>query len=469
MDQNIKKYRKIETFINKIEFKEIKLGSLLAQTLELNYYDVSKPSFFKNLLILFKYSVTLPLAKPKIEVSSDFIFTKLTNRFHFNELIDPLILNYLNISTIVCDEKSFDPQLVTDNQIFSRSIMSKQTIANSRGDAIRIIQTTFKVLLILSYYRKKLEISCNDITFFSSTLLIQLRRVSYWDEYFKKSVIKPKCIITEFDRNSLSSPLILSAKKHNILTITLTHGVIFEYGFTPVLADRIFCWGKLQKKQLMSMGLPSNRISITGNPMLKAINHNPNEVYKTSNDFTICLAISPEADNINKSLIEPFVHAVEKLQHVKGIIKLHPSLSKGSYKWINSISSKVVIVESSEISNNKLFDIIDLLIVHFSGIANEALAVGIPVIVMQVSGTSILNLLQRELNQTAGCKIARNEKELIEILEEVIINPNLFKSDSAIKSKKYLENLFETIGEESIQAMISEIDRLTGEVITNKD
>jgi hypothetical protein len=292
--------------------------------------------------------------------------------------------------------------------------------------------------------------------------LIQFRRVSYWDDYVQKSVVKPKCIITEFDRNSLASPMILSARKHNILTITLTHGVI-EYGFTPLLADHILCWGKCQKERLISLGVEPYRISVTGNPMIKVIERCPGKKTRSSNNVKVCLAIGPEAEYLNKSLIEAFDYAVEQLEQVEGIIKLHPTLKRGNYKWINSISSKVIIFDSLDITNSELFNIIDLLIVHFSGIANEALAAGTPVVLLQPTGSLYLNVLQTELNQKAGCKIAANTKDLIEILDEVIANPDLFRIESIKKSKEYLENLFEFIGDESVRVMISEIDRLSGE------
>jgi UDP-N-acetylglucosamine 2-epimerase len=269
--------------------------------------------------------------------------------------------------------------------------------------------------------------------------------------------------VTEFDRNSTASPMTLSARKHDILTITLTHGVILEYGIVPILSDYIFCWGEAQKRQLIKLGASSDCISVTGNPMIKRFNKFSEQNIDTRKALKVCLAISPESDIVNNSLIEPFISAVEQNNNIQGIIKLHPSLKKENYKWVNSISTKVNIFESSDLANNELFKLIDLLIIHFSGIANEALAAGTPVIIMEPNGDSNLNVLQKELTQKAGCKIVTNGKELIEILDEVLVNPNLFRTDSINKCKEYLDNLFEFIGDESVRVMISEIDRLSGE------
>jgi hypothetical protein len=463
VEQNIIKYKKLERFINKIEFKEIKVGSLLTEKLDLSYYKETRLSYIKALLVFLKYLLTLPISKIPKHRYSKFIFTKLGNRFHLNELMDPLIVNYLNQSTIICNDRAFDPKLSETYSFSDRCVMTKQTLANNNKDTFQIIWSTFKVLFVFIKFKRRLQVSKNELVQYTLTSLIQFRKSSYWDDYFKRCVIKPKGIITESDRNGNASPLILNAKKYNILTITLTHGVINEYGTVPVLADHIFCWGESQKRQLIDMGVASQRISKTGNPMIKAFNQHPFEPHTSHNEIRVCLAISPEADSINKSLIEPFIYAVEQVENVEGIIKLHPSLKKENYKWIYSLSSSISIYESVEITNEELFKAIDLLIVHFSGIANEALAAGTPVMIMEPEGLSNLNYFQNELIQNAGCKVVVNSIDLIAIFDEYRANPELFRLRSIQKSEYYLKDMYEIIGKESVRAMITTIDRISGE------
>lgn len=454
MDSRILKHRRLEKYLNTIEFRDIRIGSLLAQTFELNYYNPCSKSI-KNFIRIFKYLFYLFFPKDSLPVHSDFIFTKLISRLHFNELMDPLIIHFLENSAILCSENSFDNKLIERYPINEHMIRFSQTINNKRGDISNILFVFFKSTWSLFKNRRRLQLSKEELIFFLAQLIVQLRSVSFWDYYFSRSTTKPKCIVTEFDRNSVSSALILSAKKYNIISITLTHGVICDYGFTPLLADYIFCWGELQQNQLKEQGVPPQKIIVTGNPMVKTFDQK--EV--SQSEKVVCFAISPEI--LNRLMIELFISAVERIGAIKGMIKLHPSLQKKNYLWINNLSSKIIVKDYTEITNKELFEKIDLLIVHQSGIANEALASGIPVVVLEPDGEGNFSELQKELINSAGCRAAVNQNQLIAILNDFISDPKSFGEWSKERSKKYLEYLFEKTGEDSIQAMITGINRLT--------
>jgi len=369
--------------------------------------------------------------------------------------MDPLIIHYLEHSAILCNGNSFHPQLLKTYPIDKRIIKFSQTINNSKRDIPKILSVFSITTWILLKNRRRLRLSKEEYFFFLAQLLIQLRSVSFWNDYFSKSTIKPKCIITEFDRNSVSSALVLSARNYNITSITLTHGVICDYGFTPLLADYIFCWGRFQQNQLMGQGVSSNRILITGNPMIKAFRQR--NISKSG--LVVCFAISPEISN--RTMIEIFISAIKGFDQITGMVKLHPSLLKKNYLWINELSSNVIIKDCTEITNSELFEKTDLLLVHQSGIANEALASGIPVVILEPDGDDNFSELQRELIIKAGCKAASNLEQLIAILSDFTADPESFKIEGRARSRKYLDDLFDTIGEESIQAMISGINRLT--------
>ncbi len=454
MDNNIIKYRKLEKYLNTLEFRKIRIGSLLAQTFELNYYNPCNKSM-KNLIRIFKYIFYLFFPKDSNPIESNYIFTKLISRFHFNELMDPLIIHYLEHSTILCNENSFDAVLLKKYPIDQRVIRFSQTINNTRNDIPEILSIFLKSSRLLLKNKDRLKLSKEELIFFLAQLLIQLRSVSFWHNYFSKSITKPKCIITEFDRNSVSSALVLSARNYNITTITLTHGVICDYGFTPLLADFIFCWGKFQQNQLIDQGVSSKRILITGNPMIKLFKQNNT----STSELIVCFAISPEI--LNRSMIGIFISAIEKFQQITGMIKLHPTLHKKDYSWINELSPKVILKDYTEISNSELFMKIDLLLIHQSGIANEALASGIPVVVIEPGGVDSVSELQEELINSAGCRVAYNGEGLASVFSDFVADPELFKIRVKTKSRRYLESLFETTGEESIQAMIAGINRLT--------
>ena len=81
---------------------------------------------------------------------------------------------------------------------------------------------------------------------------------------------RPSAILTEYDRNSLWSCLVLAARKLGIPSLTLVHGVIERdaFGFSPVLADHILCWGELDRATLIHAGEASSRVTVAGCPRL---------------------------------------------------------------------------------------------------------------------------------------------------------------------------------------------------------
>lgn len=461
MQQDLGKHKILERYLNKAEFNGIRIGSLIAQHYALNFmsHQHAKP-IIGNLMVMFKYVLTLWNNKKVKPECADFFFTKLNNRFHFNALIDPLILHYSDKSIIVCDEDSFDTSEQIFHNIKSRIIDFKQTNSNYNKDAGKIIMIVFTAFYLLFKKRKRLHLSLSEVIFFGSNLLVQLRRTSFWNHYFSIAETKPLCLVTEFDRNNKAAPLVLAARKNRIPTITLIHGVLEDYSYIPFLADYIFCWGKSQKSYLIAKYVDPKWIFITGNPMFESMDQESNSNGRVSKGLKICLAIGPGFDN--RLLIIPFISALNHTKNAWGIIKLHPSFGKGEYKWIEAMSSKIEVLASADIRNSEMFKEIDLLIINDSGIANEALAVGVPVMILAPGGIQRINNFQNELIQVAGCRLATNEWELSKVLREIVVDPIRFKFDASEKAKRYLKLLYDAMGKDSVNAMIFQIDRISG-------
>lgn len=459
MQQEITKNQTIEKYLNKTEFNGIKIGSLIAQSFALNFINKGlHQNLIVNLLVLLKYIITLWNNKKTEQYHADFLFTKLDNRFHFNELMDPLISHYRNNSIVLYDNNSFDHNKFNIHDINDKTILFTQTISNTKKDSLKILRVIFSVSYLLLRNKKKLKLTYHEVLYYINNLLIQLRRTSFWNHYFTIAEYKPLCVVTEFDRFLTATPLILAARKHNIQTITLIHGVLEDYSFTPFLADYIFCWGEGQKSQLISKGVDPKRIFITGNPMFKDHRSNKYSEESTKN-LCLCLAISPGFDN--SSLIEPFASALNSVENVHGILKLHPSLKKEDFKWIEALSSKIEILTSKDILNSDMFQKIDLLIIHDSGIANEALDAGVPVTVLMSNSSQQLNNFQIELIKLAGCRLVTNEQDLANNFIELASNPIQFRLNAEKMGEKYLKMLYDTAGKDSVKAMISQIDKIS--------
>jgi len=462
--QEIIHYKVLERYLNKVKLNGIRIGSLIAQYYALNYISKEhSKSIFTNLLVFLKYCFTLLNNKETKPHKVDFIFTKLNNRFHFNALMDPLINHYNNKSVILCDENSFGKN---EYDIQKNTITFTQTNSNSNKDARKILITIFTTTYLLFKNKKRLHLKFHEIIYFVNNLLIQLRRTSFWDHYFNAIQSNPLAVVTEFDRCAESTPLIIAAKKHKIQTVTLIHGVLEDYSFTPFLSDNIFCWGADQRKQLIAMRIDPHRISITGNPMFNYEFLDNSCIDYNLKSLRICLAISPGFEN--HLIIEPFVSSLNSNENVTGIIKLHPSLLKEDFQWVKVISSKIEIMSSKDIKNSDLFKKIDLLIINDSGIANESLVVGVPVAVFVPECIPQLNPFQSKLVTIAKCRLLNKEDDLNMLLNEVLINPLEFRKNSTENCSSYLKDLYESAGNESVLSMISEIDRISGKLIPVK-
>ena len=81
---------------------------------------------------------------------------------------------------------------------------------------------------------------------------------------------EPAAVVTEYDRNGISAPLVLSARTLGIPTYTLVHGTIGERcnGFYPLLADTVFCWGKMDQDKFLAAGVAPERTVLGGCPRL---------------------------------------------------------------------------------------------------------------------------------------------------------------------------------------------------------
>ena len=58
--------------------------------------------------------------------------------------------------------------------------------------------------------------------------------------------------------------------------------------------------------------------------------------------------------------------------------------------------------------------------------------------------------------------MATNEMELSNVFREITDDPIRFKFDALEKGKRYLKLLYDTTGNDSINAMISQIDKISG-------
>lgn len=233
----------------------------------------------------------------------------------------------------------------------------------------------------------------------------------------------PSAVLVEYDRNTRGACLVLAARQRGIPTMTLMHGVINgPFGYTPVLAERVLCWGTLQREQLISLGTPPGRIDVVGypplDPGLSAERPMIRRRLGISEDAVVALlATNPVGLGDRMRLATLFCEAVLRVEGVCGVVRLHPSESMSAYQDVRGRYPGVRFTANQEMTLEEAIVLGDVSVVHASGFGGEALAMGGLCIV--------LDALQRafghaeDLTRRGGVPSVQNGEELAALLERI--------------------------------------------------
>jgi hypothetical protein len=262
---------------------------------------------------------------------------------------------------------------------------------------------------------------------------------------------RPSVILTEYDRNARWSCLVLAARNLGIPSLTLVHGVIERdaFGFSPVLADRILCWGELDRAKLINAGEAPSRVIVAGCPRLSRDLPSPSlEVRRRlglDHDGPVAmLATSPES--IRFELAETFCRAIEQLPGISGIVRLHPSENLSSYQTMIARHPTVSFVENGRASMDEALAATDIVVVRASGFGSDALVKRKPVVVISPDQNPTGHDL--ELIELAGCPHAKDPDELAAVLGRMAHDP-AFRAEREIAAEAFVTQLCAAFGNES--------------------
>ncbi len=147
--------------------------------------------------------------------------------------------------------------------------------------------------------------------------------------------------------------LITAARKDDIMTIVIQHGLIANVnGYIP-FADNIAVWGSIEKEKLMDAGVDPARICITGSPThLK-----PLPIKSLCPDkIKILFAMTPLASmSENREIVRNVVEAANLLR-AELTIRPHPMENLGHYKNLQNdfefrLDNETSLQEQLEVAN----------------------------------------------------------------------------------------------------------------------
>lgn len=233
---------------------------------------------------------------------------------------------------------------------------------------------------------------------------------------------RPALVLTDYDRNIRWACLVLAARSLGIPTVSLVHGAIRSdaIGFSPVLADRLICWGTADRNKLIEAGEPPDRVLVGGCPRLSrdlpvSKAEARSRMGLDLGVFTVMLATSPDRSPLD--LAEVFCLALEDVEGVQPIVRLHPAESPSDYAEVIARHPGVRFLNSEQSSLDESLAAADLVVVRGSGVGADALLKRKNVAVLSPDGQ--LAGFDVDLVESAGCTLTRTPEDLRQLVSRM--------------------------------------------------
>lgn len=240
---------------------------------------------------------------------------------------------------------------------------------------------------------------------------------------------KPHTVVVATDQHRIGRLTTHVAAQLGIRSIVLQHGLPqITLGYLPLVADRLAAWSDASAQWFIDRGTPAARVSVVGNPRLDWLQlqgSTPAGIppsLRLAETPRILLPLSVAAVDSNRRLVEITIAALARLPSASLIIKLHPGGSDWRdvlhlSDWSDDIRRRIKVVDRSPVE--RLLGWADIVVVHRSTVAGEALAAERPVIVVETGEPSIASTELATLNLIS----VRDEVELaVEVVR--LIDPS---------------------------------------------
>jgi len=191
------------------------------------------------------------------------------------------------------------------------------------------------------------------------------------------------------------------ARAIGVRTLVLQHGLPqATLGYVPVAADVIAVWSTDAFRWFRERDTPNERLRIVGNPRLDPLASRDRIADREAiarqtglgGTPTILLALSVAPSDVNLRIVETAVSALRHLEAAQLIVKLHPGGSDWTAITRRLQAADVPRERVRVLDRAALYPLLgwaDVVLVHRSTVAGEALAAGRPVVVIEAGVSSI--------------------------------------------------------------------------------
>ena len=244
----------------------------------------------------------------------------------------------------------------------------------------------------------------------------------------------------------------------------MMHGVIYStYGYTPLLSEVALCWGGDQVQQMIELGVEPDRLLITGCQRLAK------ETRVASADIRdrlglpaetpiVMLATGPMSKEERRRLVFAFGDAFPDATRACPVVRLHASEKLADFTAEISRYPQVRFLENQKWSVEEAMAACDAVVIHNSGLGNDALVFSRLVVLLDVLATPLSN--GRVLAEKAGSPVARSPAELREIVDRILADGE-YRHDLQARAEAYVHGFCAAFGRDAARNVAAEVMRMT--------
>lgn len=262
--------------------------------------------------------------------------------------------------------------------------------------------------------------------------------------------------VLAYSENTSSGKVILdAAKKEDIVTIGVQHGIINEkniaYNFSDIehdfhcIPDYTFVWGENAKKKLIEFGnYTSSKCVVTGQIRSDSIHFYKERRSRDDEKFNLCFFTQPQPNEAERKFAaSEIIKAASEFAQCNLLLKVHPAEDSSLYlDLINKLNLTNVKILDGKTSLYKVLSTIELAITCYSTVGQEALLFDLPLVIFDSNSADKGQYLKNKVGY--HCKNSEEVKSVIKKLVSSQLEPNFY-------DEVYSRNSFRAIDGKSSQ------------------
>jgi len=240
--------------------------------------------------------------------------------------------------------------------------------------------------------------------------------------------IQPSAVVADSEHNHPWSSLVLTARQRGIPTVQMIHGVLDPpYTAVPLLSDVALCWGEQQREQMIELGTDPGRLVVTGCQRLTRTMRPDSRAVRArlglpAEGPIIMLATNPRPREEWRKLFFAFGEAFQDHPGLAAVVRLHASEKENEHREECARYPALRVLENQAWTVEDAMAACDVVVIHNSGLGNDALVLGRLVVLLDVLAAPLGN--GQMLADRAGSPVARTAAELRQVVDRIFAEPN---------------------------------------------